>query len=341
MRTRTKAPSLRFSCKHSGPRARASPMADPNPPEPQPVAPSASKTSHDAFVRNTLARLATAAIGIPILLWMLFSAPWWVFPGFCLLAILRASHELLRMTMVGEPLLYAWGLFAALALAVANLAALLAGTQIPERMAVLEALGMPPGGAYGVAVGAVATTTVITALSVLLPLTRPEPNDRAGVRLAWLVAGPMYVGLLLAAVPGLFLVTHGTWVVLAMGLAWGSDTGAYFAGRFFGKHKLAPAISPAKTVEGALGGLLASVLVAVIWQLVWLHDELPLAHAVVLAMVANVLGQSGDLVESLIKRSTGVKDSGAILPGHGGLLDRIDALMFTAVSCLLYCLVTR
>jgi phosphatidate cytidylyltransferase len=126
-----------------------------------------------------------------------------------------------------------------------------------------------------------------------------------------------------------------------MGLAWGSDTGAYFAGRFFGKHKLAPRVSPSKTIEGAVGGMAASILVAVIWQVVWLHNELPLWHAVVLAAIANVFGQSGDLVESLIKRSTGVKDSGSILPGHGGLLDRIDALMFTATACLLYCLIVR
>jgi phosphatidate cytidylyltransferase len=318
-------------------------MADPTPPAPHEPAPAepAKKPANDAFVRNTLARFATAAIGIPILLWMLFWAPWWVFPAFCLLAILRASHELLRMTMVGTPLLYAWGMFAALALACANLAALLAGTNLPEHAELFRALGVPADGAYGIALAAMATTTVITAVSVLLPLVHPEPNDQAGLRLAWLVAGPMYVGVLLAAVPGLFLVTHGTWVVLAMGLAWGSDTGAYFAGRFFGKRKLAPSISPAKTVEGAIGGMLASILVAVIWQVVWLHDELPLWHAVPLAMVANVLGQSGDLVESLIKRSTGVKDSGSILPGHGGLLDRIDALMFTAVTCLVYCLVAH
>jgi phosphatidate cytidylyltransferase len=232
-------------------------------------------------------------------------------------------------------------MFAALALACANLTTLLAGTNLPEHAELFTALGVPADGAYGVALAAMATTTVITAVSVLLPLVHPEPNDRAGLRLAWLVAGPMYVGVLLAAVPGLFLVTHGTWVVLAMGLAWGSDTGAYFAGRFFGKRKLAPTISPAKTVEGAIGGMLASILVAVIWQVVWLHDELPLWHAVPLAMIANVLGQSGDLVESLIKRSTGVKDSGSILPGHGGLLDRIDALMFTAVSCLVYCLIAH
>lgn len=316
-------------------------MADPNPTEP--AAPEAAKKqSSDAFVRNTLARLATAVIGIPILLWMLYWAPWWVFPAFCLLAILRASHELFRMTMVGTSLLYGWGMLASLLLAVAQLAALLAGTNLPEQAAIFDLFGVEraAGTAYAIAMVAIGVTTLVTAISVLLPLVYPEPNDKAGVRLAWLVAGPMYVGVLLAAIPGLFLTSGGTWVVLSMALAWGSDTGAYFAGRFFGKHKLAPSISPAKTVEGAIGGLLSSIFFAVIGSVFFLSD-LPIAHAVVLAIVANVLGQSGDLVESLIKRSTGVKDSGAILPGHGGLLDRIDALMFTATACLLYGLFVR
>ena len=313
-------------------------MADPQTPESETKKPDA-KGARDAFLKNTLARFATAAVGIPILLWMLFYAPWWVFPAFCLLAMMRAGHELFRMTMVGTPILYGWGITACVVLSTSYLAALLAGTNVPEQAELFRAIGLTEP--YTIAILALATTIVITAVSVLLPLVHPEPNDKAGVRLAWLVAGPMYVGVLLTAVPGLFLVTHGTWVVLAMGIAWGSDTGAYFAGRFFGKHKLAPRVSPAKTVEGAIGGMAASILVAVIWQVVWLHDELPLWHAVVLAMIANVLGQSGDLVESLIKRSTGVKDSGSILPGHGGLLDRIDALMFTATACLLYCLIVR
>ncbi|MFO0712844.1 MAG: phosphatidate cytidylyltransferase [Sandaracinus sp.] len=313
-------------------------MAEPTPTDPPPAA--AKTKPSDSFVKNTLARLATAAVGIPILLWMLYWAPWWVFPAFCLLAIVRAAHELLRMTMVGTPLLYGWGLVASVSLALASLATLLAGTNLPEHGALFVALGVPEGGAYGVALTTLATITAVTAISVLLPLAHPEPNDRAGLRLAWLVAGPMYVGLLLAAIPGLFLVSNGTWVVLSMALAWGSDTGAYFAGRFFGKHKLAPTISPAKTVEGAIGGLVASVFFAVIGSVFFLPD-LPLLHAVPLAIVANVLGQAGDLVESLIKRSTGVKDSGSILPGHGGLLDRIDALLFTAVSCLVYVLLTH
>ncbi|MEZ4288054.1 MAG: phosphatidate cytidylyltransferase, partial [Polyangiales bacterium] len=117
--------------------------------------------------------------------------------------------------------------------------------------------------------------------------------------------------------------------LLSMCLAWMSDTTAYFTGRAFGKHKLYPSLSPKKTVEGAIGGLLGSVGASVLAHFTFL-PQLPLLSGVALAIVAGCLGQCGDLFESLIKRSTGVKDSGKILPGHGGLLDRVDALMFTA-----------
>ncbi len=309
----------------------APPPADAPPAATPPAAtpPATTKPRDDAkFVKNTLARLATAAVGIPILLFLLYGAPWWLFPAFCLLAILRAAHELFHMTMGGKRLLYAYGLFASVTLAGTSLVTLASSS---EHLGWLTTLGSPSRATTLAAALALA----VTAIGVLLPLTHPSPNAEAGLRTAWLVAGPLYVGALLASVPALFLVAGGTWVVLAMALAWGSDTGAYFAGRFFGRRKLAPAISPAKTVEGAIGGLAASVFFAVIGSVFFL-PELPLAHAVVLAIVANALGQAGDLAESLIKRSTGVKDSGSILPGHGGLLDRIDALMFTATSCLLY-----
>jgi phosphatidate cytidylyltransferase len=171
---------------------------------------------------------------------------------------------------------------------------------------------------------------------VLVPLVRPEPLDRAGQRLAWLIAGSFYVGGLLASLGRIHGGAHGgAWVLLAMWIAWASDTGAYFAGRFFGRHKLAPRVSPAKTIEGALGGLLASLTGALAAHF-WFLPTLPLVDALVLAAVANVFGQAGDLVESLVKRSTGVKDSGNILPGHGGMLDRVDALMFTATACWVY-----
>jgi phosphatidate cytidylyltransferase len=109
----------------------------------------------------------------------------------------------------------------------------------------------------------------------------------------------------------------------------GSDTGAYYTGRLLGKHKLAPSVSPGKTREGAFGGMAASLLAAALAHY-WFFPELPLGAALPLAAVMNVLGVVGDLTESALKRGADAKDAANILPGHGGLLDRLDSLLFNA-----------
>lgn len=108
-----------------------------------------------------------------------------------------------------------------------------------------------------------------------------------------------------------------------------ADVAAYYCGRMFGRHKLAPAISPGKTWEGAIGALMVSVLMAALAHF-WFFPELPLKLALPLAAVMNVLSVIGDLTESALKRSVGAKDTANILPGHGGVLDRIDSLLFSA-----------
>lgn len=110
-------------------------------------------------------------------------------------------------------------------------------------------------------------------------------------------------------------------------IIWATDTGAYFTGRFFGKRKLWPKISPNKTVEGALGGIVLACIVGLIFQLLYPFDK-PIAIIFIVTIAVSVFGQIGDLVESAFKRHFDVKDSGNILPGHGGILDRFDSLMF-------------
>lgn len=109
----------------------------------------------------------------------------------------------------------------------------------------------------------------------------------------------------------------------------GSDVGAYYVGRMFGKHKLAPKISPGKTWEGVVGGMIAALVMSTLAHF-WFFRELSLKWALSLAMVMTVLGILGDLAESALKRGSGAKDAAHILPGHGGILDRLDSLLFNA-----------
>ncbi|UJR85055.1 Hypothetical protein I5071_71340 [Sandaracinus amylolyticus] len=270
------------------------------------------KAADAAFLRNTLARLGTALIGIPILLYLMFWAPWWGFQILVAGAIARASHELFRITHHDAKSMHALGVVMSLA-----------------TTAVLVFLRDNADALLGLVLG-------LGAVGALGGLLAPLPYDRAGARVAWLIGGPLYVGGLLGTVAVLHTLDKGgAWVLLAMWLAWASDTGAYFAGRYFGKTKLYPAVSPSKTVQGSIGGLLGSLTGGLAAHFGFL-PELPLVDAILLALIGGALGQMGDLVESLVKRSTGVKDSGSILPGHGGLLDRVDALMFTALACLIY-----
>ncbi len=119
------------------------------------------------------------------------------------------------------------------------------------------------------------------------------------------------------------------YLVTLMLLVWGADVGAYFAGRYFGKHKLAPNVSPKKTWEGVIGGMvMALVAVFVMSRFIELHH--PIFAFMLISLVTIAVSVLGDLVESLFKRSAGIKDSGGILPGHGGILDRIDSLTAAA-----------
>lgn len=117
------------------------------------------------------------------------------------------------------------------------------------------------------------------------------------------------------------------WLLVALALVWAADSGAYFAGRQFGRRKLAPTISPNKTVEGAVGGVVAGVVVALAFGVFAGATTAQLPALALVAMVAVLASIVGDLVESLLKRQAGVKDSGALIPGHGGILDRIDGVL--------------
>jgi phosphatidate cytidylyltransferase len=188
--------------------------------------------------------------------------------------------------------------------------------------------------APGLAVVWVAAALIATAAAVLL---NPGEIPGAGARLGVAAFGVFYLGSLAAPLALLHRdAPHGpAWVLVAIAVTFGNDTGAYFAGRFLGRHKLYPAVSPSKTVEGAVGGMAASVGIMLVAR-AFLAPWLTLADCLLVGIPAGVIGPIGDLVESLIKRAAGVKDSGKLLPGHGGMLDRIDALLFVSAWVYAY-----
>lgn len=156
-----------------------------------------------------------------------------------------------------------------------------------------------------------------------------------GSTMAFVYCATLFGALLVPAISpdGPFTVAphQAGWFLFPMFVVWMGDTGAYFAGRAFGRHKLAPLVSPGKTWEGAAGGLAASIFGGFLcWFLLLDGAGLSAWHVLLFAIPGAILGQIGDLCESLIKRATGFKDSGTILRGHGGMLDRVDGLLFAA-----------
>jgi phosphatidate cytidylyltransferase len=174
----------------------------------------------------------------------------------------------------------------------------------------------------------------------LMWLLRREPHKEAFNSWAWTLAGICYVGFLMGHLVALRDLEYGrNWVFFALLVTFASDTAAFFVGRSVGRHKLAPAISPSKTWEGSIGGIFGAGLISLIflpsafstWSNPLYLPGLNVFSAIALAFLVSIFGQLGDLVESLFKRNMGVKDSGSILPGHGGALDRIDSVAFAGV----------
>lgn len=170
---------------------------------------------------------------------------------------------------------------------------------------------------------AVITILIMYSVAVVKLYPRLTPLDAAVT-----FTGTLYVGLILYFYLISTLGDGWIWLVFMLVCTWASDTLAYLVGQKWGKHRIAPALSPGKTVEGAVGGVLGSFLAA---ALVLLYNPvLPAVLVLVLGALVGVTAQVGDLVESAIKRQAGIKDAGGLIPGHGGILDRFDSMLFTA-----------
>lgn len=172
----------------------------------------------------------------------------------------------------------------------------------------------------------------------MLFLFRCRDIATATMQLSLICLGFVYIPFLLSQAGLLFAFPDGrNWVLLVLAIVMCSDSLAYFVGVSQGRHKLYPAISPKKSVEGALGGLAGGLLAACLSRF-FFCSFLSLTDAVFLGLLLGLLGQTGDLFESMLKRSFGVKDSGRGVPGHGGILDRLDGLLFAFPAAYCYAL---
>ncbi len=249
-------------------------------------------------------RVLTAAVLVPIIVYVVLWANFWVF-----LAVLSAAALLSYREYNGIAAAYGFGAPGPVGYGAGLL--LLASTS--EAWLLLVALAL-----------------IAFSLALRGDLAKSLP------RAALLFAGIVYVfGCWKCAIPLRQQSPH--WLMYALLVNWAGDIGAYYVGRTFGRHKMAPRVSPHKSWEGAAASVVTSVLLAGAY-LVKFVPGITIPFAIALTAAANAAGQFGDMAESAMKRGAGVKDSGAILPGHGGFLDRVDSTLFSlpvVYACLL------
>ena len=247
-------------------------------------------------------RILTALILVPVGIYTSLFAPWWLFLGVVALVALLAFREYAQIMHSFAPLGYVAGLLMLIA---------------PQREWI--------------------PLVILSCLAAMcLSLSAPD-LERGVARSGALIMGMIYIfgawktAILLhdsAASKAAFGATTGQhWLLFALSVNWIGDTAAYYVGRKFGRRKLAPHVSPGKTWEGAIASAVSGVVLGAIYLPLTIPGTSPVLAAL-FGLAANAAGQVGDLAESAIKRGGGVKDSGALLPGHGGILDRVDSTMF-------------
>jgi len=256
-------------------------------------------------------RILTAAVGIPVVVYIVAFGGVVVFFLFIFAVLLVGLWEFFKMTIPAASRVV-------MGLGLALGAAVLASAYHDADVTMLARQSMLPGAC---------------ALSFAALFWYHMSSRSASLRDASLIVMAQFCGIMYVAFLGSYLVLlrgrpDGVQLVFLLVLvAWAGDTGAFTFGTWMGKHQLSTRISPKKTIEGALGGLVCGVLIAVVCKLFFLQ-KLSLLHCLMIGFGLNITNQFGDLCESFIKRACDVKDSGTLFPGHGGVLDRIDSLLF-------------
>lgn len=256
------------------------------------------------------AREITALVAAPAIIWIIGWGPVWLFNATIALICVLAMYEFLAL---GK----AKGYDVPIVLCIVIMLLIMAAFILDD---------------LSVELGMFAALLIIPASYVMTskPLEDSLPSSAVAV------LATTYVGML----GGSLIRLHNDFpegyklVFFLLLVVWLGDSGAYYVGKQFGKHKLSPRISPKKTIEGMAGGMTASIITAIVIHYTF-FPKFPLLHAIIAGVILSFAGVIGDLAESMWKRSAAVKDSGTLLPGHGGFLDRFDSILFTAP--ILYC----
>lgn len=265
--------------------------------------------------------MITGAIALPLLVFLILKGSLLVFSCFVVLLSLLGLGEFYRMALPERR--------------IEGVAASFFGAFIPIVLVapelILRFLPLPNVPSVPVFI----LTAFFVVFGILI-LFRVRDIKLAAGETAFLGMGIVYVPILLTHLVWLRALPHGIeWIFLLLLIVMSGDTGAYYVGCNFGKRKLYPIVSPNKSIEGAVGGLFGSIVGAFVAKLTF-FPGLAVIDCIVTALVMGPLGQVGDLFESLLKRSFGVKDSGVIVPGHGGILDRLDSILFAAPAAYYY-----
>lgn len=274
--------------------------------------------------KNLIARIAVAAVFIPAILWVCYQGGVWLLGMLTLFALIGIIEFMIgEKYQIGSPTFVLTFFFAGAWFAQFFLLLVWRGTQTFILTAPMFILGF-------------------FLISSMTLATRTESPDALMSRLSRLTWGVLYICILYPTVfavsycgPWLYDHSGGNMLLYLFGILWIGDTAAMGIGAWIGKHKLAPTVSPNKTIEGFIGGIVGAIAVGIVMYF-WKLENLGLVHVLVLAIGCSIFGQLGDLVESMWKRSVGIKDSSAIIPGHGGVLDRFDSLLFAAPFMFFY-----
>ena len=265
--------------------------------------------------RNMLTRILVAAVAIPLILWIVYQGGNWFLGMIFIFASIAFGEFLYQEKIKPSDIIY-WLSITTFVLLFLTVAGVITGDDSGRNASwvIVEIIGF----------------FLVSGMLLSMGKESPSVLFARHSRLVW---GLLYISLLY---PTVYLVGKGVGqfhggdsMLLLFGILWVGDTAAMQAGRIFGKTKLAPSVSPNKTVEGFFGGLVGAAVVAAILYY-WKFSFMSVSDMFVIAIGCSIFGQLGDLVESMWKRSLGIKDSSGIIPGHGGVLDRFDSLLFAA-----------